>query len=120
MKRNPLIIAGSPTGRHRETWRRTVARGSKIIGKSCNELKALAYNRMRWKTGVIDALWPPWDRGQKEKEEENCKLFSDYNTKTKTNNAAKYYLNCNKSTFTLRLPQQLHLFSITMPSLIVE
>ena len=58
-----FISAERLPGRPRETWRRTVVRESKIIGKSWNELKALAYNRTRWKTGVIDFLCPPWDRG---------------------------------------------------------
>ena len=38
---NPLISAERLPGRPRQTWRRTVARESKIIGKSWNELKAL-------------------------------------------------------------------------------
>ena len=63
MEWNPLISAGRLPGRPRETWRRTVARESKIIGKSWNELKTLAHNRTCWKTGVIDSLCPPWDRG---------------------------------------------------------
>ena len=44
--------------RLRETWRRTVARESKIIGKSWNELKALAHKRTCWKTCAIDSLCP--------------------------------------------------------------
>ena len=63
MEWNPIISAGRLLGRPRETCRRTVARESKVIGKSWNELKALAHNRKRWKTGVIDFLCPPWDRG---------------------------------------------------------
>ena len=63
MEGNPLISAGRLPGRPRETWRRTVARELKIIGKSWNELKVLAHNRTRWKTGVIEFLCPPWDRG---------------------------------------------------------
>ena len=59
MEWNPLISAVWP----RETWRRTVARESKIIRKSWNELKALALKRTRWKSGVIDSLCSPWDRG---------------------------------------------------------
>ena len=47
MEWNPLISAGRLPGRPRETWRRTVARESKIIGKSWNELKTLAHNRTR-------------------------------------------------------------------------
>ena len=50
MKWNHLISAGRLPGRPRETWRRTVASEPKIIGKSWNELKALAHNRTRWKT----------------------------------------------------------------------
>ena len=63
MEWNPLIGAERLSGRRRETWRRTVARESKIIAKSWNELKALAHNRTHWKTGVIDSICPPWDRG---------------------------------------------------------
>ena len=62
MQWNPSISAGRQPGRPRETWRRAVARESKIIGKSWNSLKALAHDRTRWKTGVIDYLCPTWDR----------------------------------------------------------
>ena len=48
--------------RKEQTWRRTVARESKIIGKIWNELNVLAHNQTRWNTGVIDSLCPPWDR----------------------------------------------------------
>ena len=60
MEWNPVISAVRLPG---GPWRRTVARESKIIGKSWNELKALAHNRTRWKIGVIDSLCSPWDRG---------------------------------------------------------
>ena len=40
-----LISAVRLPGKIQETWRRTVSRESKIIGKSWNELKALAHNR---------------------------------------------------------------------------
>ena len=65
MEWNLVISAGSPPGRPRDTRRRTVARESKIIGKSWNELKALAHNRTRWKTGIIESCpaYPPWGRG---------------------------------------------------------
>ena len=59
MECNSLISAESVHGRPRETWRRTVARESKIIGKSWNKLKPSAHNRTRWKIGVIDSLCPP-------------------------------------------------------------
>ena len=59
MQWNPLINAGRLPGRLRE---RTVARESKIIAKSWNELKALTHNRTHWMTGVIDSLCPSWDR----------------------------------------------------------
>ena len=45
MEWNPLISAVRLPGRPREIWTRTVARESKIIGKSWNELKALAHHR---------------------------------------------------------------------------
>ena len=67
MECNPLISAGRLPGRPRETWRRTVSRESKIIAKSWNELKALAHNRMRWKTGVIDSVGPHGIEGKKKK-----------------------------------------------------
>ena len=63
MEWNPLISAGRVLDGIRETWRRTVARESKLIGKSWNELKTLPHNRTHWKTGVIDSLCPPGDRG---------------------------------------------------------
>ena len=68
MEWNPLIVAGRLPGRPRDTCRITVAHESKIIGKSWNELKALAHNRTRWKTGVIDSLCPPWYRVEKEED----------------------------------------------------
>ena len=63
MEWNPLISAGRLPGSPRETCNRTVARGSKIIGKSWNELKALAYNRTQWKKAVIDSVRPWGTRG---------------------------------------------------------
>ena len=44
MEWNHLISAGRLPGRPRETWRKTVARELKIIGKIWNELKVLAHN----------------------------------------------------------------------------
>ena len=58
---NPFISARWLPGRPRGTWRRTVARNSKIIRKSWNEWKAFADNRTRLKTGVIDSVCPPWE-----------------------------------------------------------
>ena len=51
----PFNQCRKATCQAREAWRRTVARDSKIICKSWNDLKALAHNRACWKTGVIDS-----------------------------------------------------------------
>ena len=59
---NPLISVGRLAGRPPVTWRKTIARESKIIGKCRNELKALAHKWTRWKTDVIDSPYTPWDR----------------------------------------------------------
>lgn len=47
-------------GRPRITWRRTVEREVQEEGKSWNEVKAMAQNRVRWRSFVA-ALCPPWD-----------------------------------------------------------
>ena len=62
MEWNPLISAGRLPSKPREIWSRTVARESNMIGKNWNDLNVLADNRMRWKTDVIDSVYPPWDR----------------------------------------------------------
>ena len=56
MEWNPLISAGRLPGSPRETCNRTVARGSKIIGKSGNELKTLAHNRTRWRLALLTPM----------------------------------------------------------------
>ena len=42
-----IIVQGRLHDKPQETCRRTVARGSKIIGKSWNELRTLGHNRTR-------------------------------------------------------------------------
>ena len=77
MEWNPLLSAGRLPGRHRQTWRRTVARESKIICKTWNELKALAHNRTHWTATVIPMS--PWNRGYEEEDDEY--IFCTYTSR---------------------------------------
>ena len=56
---NPPAASNPSRGRPRTTWRNTVEKEAKSINKVWRELGLIAVNRVRWRTGVVDALCPP-------------------------------------------------------------
>ena len=63
MQWNRLDGIGRKKGRPCETWRRTVERVCKNLNKTLPDLKQLAQSRVRWRVGVVDALYPGEDQG---------------------------------------------------------